>query len=605
MPETELQRDSLIFYKNQPGRITQTGKKIEIEMADSSRLSVRPKDVILLHPGPLQSLSQLKPPVGDLETAYELLAGETTTLADLAVLAFGDFTPQTAWAVWQQVEDGLYLHGAPEAVVVRTAAQTTQIRADREAKVASERQWHDFLARLHDGRYQPEDAGYLQEIVALAYQQREGCKALRALGQAETPEQAHALLLKIGYWDELVNPYPQRLGLPTWPPDHAIRPLPEEERRDLTYLAALAIDDEDNKDPDDALSLDGDRLWVHVADVAALVPPGSPADEEARARAANLYLPEGTVPMLPPVVTDLLGLGLADVSPALSFGLDFDAQGGIAGVEIVPSWVRVTRLTYPQVEARLTEAPFARLLALAQQYEERRRRNGAISISLPEVKVWVEEGEVIIRPLPPLRSRDLVREAMLMTGEAVARYALQHTIPLLFTIQDAPDTDEREPLRPSEMLALRKKLQRSQQTSTPGLHAGLGMNLYVQATSPLRRYLDLVVHQQLRAHLRGEPVLDTPAIITRVGAADAVIGSVRTAERLSNTHWKLVYLSQNPGWEGEGIILDQRGNRSVVLLPDLELETELYIKGNPPLDSVVSVLSTGVDLPRREAHFRV
>lgn len=344
---------------------------------------------------------------------------------------------------------------------------------------------------------------------------------------------------------------------------------------------------------------------MHIADVAALITPGSAADEEARTRAANLYLPEGTVPMLPPEVTHRLGLGLVEVSPALSFGLDFDVQGGIAGVEIVPSWVRVTRQTYPQVEAQLADAPFAQLLTLARRYEERRRRNRAVFIEFPEVKIKVIEGEVVIRPLPPLRSRVLVREAMLLTGEAVAQYARQHNLPLPFTIQDPPDVDDVQPVQPSQMLALRKKLQRSQQVTTPGLHAGLGMNQYVQATSPLRRYLDLVVHQQLRAHLRGERVLDGQAIMERVGTADAALSNVRAAERLSNTHWKLVYLLQNPGWQGEGIILEQRGNRSLVLLPALELETELYIKGNPPLDSIVSVVSTGVDLPRLEAHFRV
>ena len=72
-----------------------------------------------------------------------------------------------------------------------------------------------------------------------------------------------------------------------------------EPRRDLTHLPAFAIDDEENQDPDDAVSLDGERLWVHVADVAALVAPDSEADLEARGRGANLYLPERIVNMLP------------------------------------------------------------------------------------------------------------------------------------------------------------------------------------------------------------------------------------------------------------------------------------------------------------------
>ena len=68
---------------------------------------------------------------------------------------------------------------------------------------------------------------------------------------------------------------------------------------DLTHLPAFAIDNAWTTDPDDALSLEGtNRLWVHVADVAALVLPDTPTDIEARNRVASLYLPEMTVPML-------------------------------------------------------------------------------------------------------------------------------------------------------------------------------------------------------------------------------------------------------------------------------------------------------------------
>ncbi|MFX4531934.1 RNB domain-containing ribonuclease, partial [Acinetobacter baumannii] len=83
------------------------------------------------------------------------------------------------------------------------------------------------------------------------------------------------------------------------------------------------------------------RLFVHVADVAALVPPGSPLDEEALRRGANLYLPEGTVPMLPPGVTEALGLGLNEVSPALTFELWVSEEGELLEERVYPSWVRV------------------------------------------------------------------------------------------------------------------------------------------------------------------------------------------------------------------------------------------------------------------------
>lgn len=42
------------------------------------------------------------------------------------------------------------------------------------------------------------------------------------------------------------------------------------------------------------------------------------------------------------------------------------------------------------------------------------------------------------------------------------------------------------------------------QLGEPAYHFSLGMPLYCQITSPLRRYGDLVLHQQLHAYLAGQ-----------------------------------------------------------------------------------------------------
>lgn len=606
-----IRTGSLVLYKNRPARVVDAGERFEIELDGDERRKVRPKDVTLLHPGSVGSLDELTPQAGEVETAWEILAGSATTLVELAELVYGDYTPATAWAAWQLVDDGLYFRGTPEEVVACSAEEVAETRAALEARQAEKEAWAAFLARAQAGRFAAEDERYLREVEALALEQQSKSRVLRELGRAETRENAHALLLELGYWDGHHNPHPRRLGVATAPPDLDLLPLPEEPRLDLTHLPAFAIDDEGSQDPDDALSLDGDRLWVHVADVAPLVPPGSPVDLEARARGATLYLPEGTVPMLPPAAARRLGLGLDDPrrAPALSFGLDLTGDLEIAGVEVVPTWVRVQRLTYEEVEARLDEAPFRDLFRLAQAFEARRAANGAISLEFPEVKVRVVDGQVRIRPLPPLKSRDLVREAMLLAGEAAARFARERDIPFPFTTQEPPAEQLAEPAAPAGslagMFALRRTLKRSQVKSIPGPHAGLGLEIYSQVTSPLRRYLDLVAHQQLRAFLRGEEVLGTQELLERVGAAEAVIGSVRQAERLACQHWTLVYLQQHPGWRGEGVLVDRRGSRGTVLVPELDLESQVHLREDLPLDSVVPLTLNQVDLAALEAHFRV
>ena len=606
MSSTQIKVNSLVLYKEKPAVITQIDpKKIEITLAGNKRLRVRPKDVTSLHPGPIQNVNALQTPVGDVQTAWELLAGSETNLQEVAELAFDAFTPDSAWAVWQLAADGLYFSGTPEALQVHSAESVATIQLARAEKAAEQAAWETFLTRAETGSIAADDGRFLQDVVALALGQKEKSQVLRALGVQETPEKAHAFLLRIGYWDGRNNPYPARAKLPNSSPEILVPALPDEARRDLTHLVALAIDDEGNQDPDDALSWENGRFWVHIADVAALIPPDSPIDLEARARGANLYLPEGTVHMLPEAATRVLGLGLADISPALSFGLTVSATGEIEDVEMTPSWVRVTRMSYAEAEAQLDSSPLREMLTLSQTYAERRRRNGAIEINMPEVRIRVDEdGQVRIRPLPRLRSRDLVRDAMLMTGEAVGRFALQNMLPIPYTIQDPPDELPPPAASPSEMFALRRLLQPSQQSSMPGAHAGLGMEVYVQATSPLRRYLDLVTHQQLRAHLRGETPLDAQELMARVGAAYAVSGEVRWAERQSNRHWTLVYLQQNPEWQGVGIVMDKRGRHDLVLLPDLALDTRLYQKRERPLDSEVMLQFNKANLAQLESNFR-
>ncbi len=607
---SSFRQGSLVLYKHDPARVQSVGrKKFTIVLPDGETVRVRPKDVDLLHPGPLESLDQLAPPGGEMKTAWELLAGSSTTLPELAELAYGDYTPDTAWAAWQWIADGLYFEGTPQEVVARSPEEVAEEKADREARAAERRAWEAFLERAQTGDFVPqENERYLTEVEMLALGQTDHSRVLSELGRAETPENAHALLLELGYWDHTVVPYPERLGLETDPPSLTLSPLPEEPRVDLTHLSAFAIDDEGSTDPDDAISLEttaqGRRLWVHVADVAALIPPESPADVEARDRSATLYLPDGKVPMLMPEVAERLGMGLSEVSPALSFGLDLDDDGSVVGLKVVPSRVQVTRLTYEQAEKQLDVQPLKGLFQVAQNFQARRHENGAVRIDLPEVRVRVIDGEVTIDPLPPLRSRALVREAMLMVGEATAGFAADEGVPLPYATQVPPDTEER-PDDLAGMFGLRRHMSRTEYSSKLGRHSGLGLDRYVQATSPLRRYLDLVVHQQLRAHLRGEDLLETQELMERIGAAEAVAGSVGYAERLAREHWTLVYLLQNPHWRGEGVLVDKWDRRGKVLIPELGLEPAVHLRRSCSLNRTVTVEVVDVDLPTLQATFRV
>ncbi len=595
---------SLVLYKIHPARVISIGEKIEIELIDGQGKRVRPKDISLLHPGPVASLAELTQQQGDIDEARELLEDGETNLAELAELIYGEFTPASAWATWQLLHEGLYFSGTLESIRARSSEEIEREIQEQQAKQAAEREQEESLARIRHGEILEQDRIRLQEVERLAFGQGKQSTIMRALGHQEKPENAHRLLLSTGYWPPGFNPYPQRLAVPQEDPAIVVPELPDEERLDLTHLPAYAIDDELTADPDDALSLDGDRLWVHVADVAALVAPDSELDLEARARGSNLYLPERTINMLPQAITDTLGLGLQEVSPALSIGFCLSAEGEPVDIRITPSWIKATREHYGGIEERLEQEPFATILQWTRRNQQRREAAGATGIDLPEVNVRVIDGRVVITPLQRSASRQMVATAMIMAGEATARYALEHNIPIPFAVQPAPD-EKLQPEGMAAMYACRRQFKPSQSTTQESPHSGLGLDVYSRSTSPLRRYLDLVNQQQIRAHLRGEEGLSIEAVAERIVMAESASRTVRRAERMSNNHWKMVYLQQNPKWQGEGVVVSMVERRATVIIPELALEAKIRLEQEVELDSVLQVAIREVDLPDLTAWFRV
>jgi exoribonuclease-2 len=590
---------ALVIYKGKPALAEEKGDRLELTLEGGEKLKVRPKDVLFLHPGP--SRLELRVPEGEEEAAWELLEGQKVSLKELAELAFGAYTPEAAYGAYLLAQKGerFVLEGGE--VRARTREELASLEEMKRRKEERERAFGEAVERIRQGRPSLEDRPLLAEVEALAYGERKESRLLKALGLPETPEAAHGLLLRLGLWRR-ENPHPRRLGLPLAPPDLPVPPLPEEERVDLTHLPAFAIDDEGSQDPDDALYAErveeGFRLFVHVADVAALVGPGSPLDGEALRRGANLYLPEGTVPMLPLAVTEALGLGLKEVSPALTFELLVSPEGELLREDLYLSWVRVRRLSYR--EALEVEA-LAPMKVLAEAFLRKRLAQGALDIALPEVKVRVEGEEIRITPLPPYESRVWVREAMLLAGYAAAHLALREGLPFPFATQEAPSHRvEGEGL--AAMWAQRKALKRAQLKAVPAPHRGLGLPLYAQVTSPLRRYLDLVAHQQLRAWLKGERPLSQGEVLERVGAAEAVADLVREGERRSKLHWTLLYLMEK-GYEGPGILVERRGGQGVFLLPELGLSAQVALSGPLALNAEVRLRFLEADLPALEARF--
>ena len=612
-----MQIDSLVIFKSKPARVVANlDKKVEIALSDDKRVKLPEKNLLLLHSGGFESFDCLEVALGDgeLKDAWEVLQGQSTSVAELSELIYGEFTPKTAYATWQQVSQGVYFSFKDDEIEVNSEQAVAEILQQAKEKAQKAKALEDFIERLKQKTYSDEDSAFVKEIESFAMGRSSNCRFFKLFDREESVHNAHAILLDIGYWDIYTNPYPSRLGAPDSDPVIEVPKANSEIRKDLTHLLSLAIDDEGSNDPDDAISFDEEnaKVWVHVADPAAVVSPESALDIEARSRGSNLYLPEGIVPILPFEVTHDFALGLQECSPALSIGFKISDEGEIDNIEICLSTIKVKRLSYKAADSLLPEVPLNRFDALSRSFTQYRRKKGAVELQFPEVKLHLQvnnggaEKQVRIHALESLRSRNIIKDAMLMAGVAVAKFADQHNIPLPFSTQSAHDlaVEEQTPKTLSQMFATRRRLQKGQYKSAADNHSGMGLPAYVQVTSPLRRYLDLVVHQQLRKFIKGQVLFTADEILQRIAQCEAGIKAARQSESFSNNHWKCVYLIQNEDWQGEAIVIEKQiNNRVTIFIPALSLIKKMTLSQSVELDEVIAIKLSQVKLASQDIYF--
>jgi exoribonuclease-2 len=622
-----ITENALAAYKDRPALIREkSADRITISLLGGESIRVREKDIELVHPGPVKDLAGLEAGIaldsGAVREAWELLLeqGGQTGLEELAELAFGDYSPASAWAAFRLLREGLYFDGSAATITARRREAVEAEEKKREEKQRETRERERFLERLRGYRRDPvpenrllDDARFIQDVEALAYGKSPKSKTMRDLDLGETPEDAHTLLLDTGFWTAAVNPYPARFGLSPVSAKCVPGPPPPEERRDLTGLAAFAVDSPWSNDPDDAVSIEnaenGRRvLYVHVADPAASIVADSAAEREARDRGATLYLPEGASRMLAGESLSLFALGLAETSPALTFKIVIDEDGAIVDTDIFPSMVKVKRLTYEEAD-RLADgnapetAALRDLCALADKNLRRRAAGGAVNIDLPEIHIAVSRGQVTIEPITPYHSADMVRECMLIAGAGAASWAAGQGLPFPYATQEAGELPEEIPPGMAGSYRLRRCMRPRSLSIHPGRHWGLGIDAYTQVTSPLRRYSDLLAHLQIRALLRGGHPLSADEVSARLGAGEAAAAATVQAERASRLHWTMVYLSDKKDSVWDAVALEPKGNRWALIIPALALETQVSLRDDPAPNDLTRLTLKSVSIPRREAVF--
>lgn len=411
------------------------------------------------------------------------------------------------------------------------------------------------------------------------------------------------ILVKVGEFDENENIDLYRYDILTTFPDRVIEKasdlsslttashmsaLPGSRRKDLTDLPLMTIDGQSTLDYDDALSIEdmGDyyRLGIHIVDVGSFITKGDIIDKEAFERGSSIYMPDGKIPMLPSSLAEnICSLKAGELRPAISTMVKLSPAADIIDYEIIPSLIRVkNQLSYYDVNLLADENKEIFILHdIAKKYRKERLASGAVQITLPDINVWIDkDGEITVSKINrESPGRMLVAELMIMGNWLMAKFLAEHKISAIFRSQPGP----RERLYKGDEGTLfqnymqRRHLSRFILGPEPHQHSGLGLDAYITATSPIRRYFDLVTQRQLRSAFGLEKPYTHEEIDKIIQSLELPVSNVSRIQQRRNRYWILKYLEGKVGQKQGAIVLTRRRNNYQILIPEYMIECDLPI----------------------------
>jgi VacB/RNase II family 3'-5' exoribonuclease len=330
------------------------------------------------------------------------------------------------------------------------------------------------------------------------------------------------------------------------------RPLETDKRRDLTDLEFISIDTVKTQDIDDALyaeiSTDGWTLFVAIADPTAYIAEDSNLHRDVAARATSIYFHGDVLPMLPEELSqDTCALSEGCDRPALVCKIAISDSGEVGDFEFMEATVRSRgKLSYYGVDRYLSgqgddlmshATPLEALYQVFRALRGHREQHGLVMEDRREYRWVLNDAKQIetIEPHEKLLSQKLVEECMIAANRCAATFLKRHEASGPFVVHPGIRADRLDEARkflamhapvvadtdPTTVAGYRdimrclssadndlplrgminRLLTRAGLSTVPAAHMGMALDCYSNCTSPLRKYVDFLVHLQIKSVL--------------------------------------------------------------------------------------------------------
>ena len=360
--------------------------------------------------------------------------------------------------------------------------------------------------------------------------------------------------------------------------------------KDLTCLKTYIIDSKDPHEVDDAFSIEIrenniKKLWIHISNPCKLFQHDSNIDLDARRINSSLYLTDQYVAMLPIEIIDEANLSHNKISETISAVLEFNDDGSINKFEIMEAIIKPNyQLTYEDANEILELEPkeeieLVEIKNLLEKSIAFRKKQGAIIFETSNSKINLYMNKIILTKVEKTLAQLIVAEAMILMGYVTSLYLDYNNLPAPYRTHNI-NCDPNEILnkyKDSDIkyILLKQYIGRSYITIKPNNHDSLGLKMYVQCTSPLRRYLDLIIQRQIYNNINNYEIIPASTMVE-------IIDYSKSRQSENNNIFKndkLKYLTlffKNENKPFYKIIfvkwINQKRNIALVFFPEYSLE---------------------------------
>jgi exoribonuclease-2 len=381
--------------------------------------------------------------------------------------------------------------------------------------------------------------------------------------------------------------FPGGTGFPALAREQALPDLP------VADVRAFSIDDAMTTEIDDAFSVSGLssggwRVGVHIALPALGITPDSELDRAARERLSTVYFPGDKITMLPAGVIDEFTLAAGALRPALSFYIDVAADFAILRETTRVERIAVAEnLRHDALEPVFNEQTVATgidhaygqelqvLWRFASALERARLGEEPEAQARPEYSFYADAGGA--RRPPPRRPTPMdkvVSELMIHVNSAWGRELAESGIAGIYRVQTNGKV---------------------RMSTVAAEHAGLGVAQYMWASSPLRRYVDLINQRQIVAWAMRQPAPYAPKderLLAAMRDFELAYDAYAEFQRNMERYWCLRWLMQ----EARELVTATVLRESLVRFDELPLVARVPSLPDLPPGEAVEIAVGGMDL---------